>query len=165
MKTFIFSLFLLLICPLSFASHNQINPNNENVECKVVGVSDGDTFTCLTMQKQRLKIRLSSIDAPEKSQAFGQKSKQKLSDLIFGKQVIVSIENQDKYERYIAEVFKPNDNYSINYQMVFHGLAWSYDRYLKDNAYKEAENLAKTNKIGLWSDPNPINPEQYRHLK
>ena len=165
MKKLITIFFLLLISPLSFASHNQINPDNENIECKVVGISDGDTFSCLTAQKRLLKIRLSSIDAPEKSQSFGQKSKQKLSDLIFGKQVIVSIESKDKYERYIAEVFKPHDNYSVNYQMVFQGLAWSYDRYLKDNAYKEAEILAKTNKIGLWSELNPINPEQYRHLK
>jgi endonuclease YncB( thermonuclease family) len=61
---------------------------------KVVGVSDGDTLIMLTPEKQQIKVRLAEIDAPEKSQAYGQRSKQSLSDLAFGKQV--RIEQQDR---------------------------------------------------------------------
>ena len=53
-------------------------------EGRVVGVSDGDTLTVL-MSGRQVKIRLAEIDAPEKSQAFGQRAKQSLSDLVFSK--------------------------------------------------------------------------------
>lgn len=41
---------------------------------RVVGVSDGDTVTVLDEYNKQNKIRLSGIDAPEKAQAYGQKS-------------------------------------------------------------------------------------------
>lgn len=69
-------LLLLFLTPLTFA---------DTINCKVVGVSDGDTITCLTAEKEQIKVRLYQIDAPEKGQDFGNKSKQFLSDLIFNK--------------------------------------------------------------------------------
>jgi len=49
------------------------------VECRVVALSDGDTITILDTAKVQHKIRLAGIDAPEKGQAFGERSKQNLS--------------------------------------------------------------------------------------
>ena len=43
---------------------------------KVVGITDGDTITVLDGQKNQIKVRLANIDAPEKNQAFGARSKQ-----------------------------------------------------------------------------------------
>ena len=57
-------------------------------EARVVGVSDGDTITVLDAQKTQYRIRVAGIDAPEKSQDFGNRSKEYLSDLVFGKTVI-----------------------------------------------------------------------------
>lgn len=54
---------------------------------RVVGISDGDTITVLDSSNTQHKVRLAGIDAPEKGQAFGQRSKEHLSDLVFGKAV------------------------------------------------------------------------------
>jgi hypothetical protein len=57
------------------------------VEGRVVGVSDGDTITVLDSAKTHHKIRFAGIDAPENGQAFGERSKQSLSTLVFQKRV------------------------------------------------------------------------------
>jgi endonuclease YncB( thermonuclease family) len=62
---------------------------------KVIGISDGDTFTLLTADKQQIKIRLAEIDAPESGQPYGNKSKQALSGLIFGKDIRVDVQTTD----------------------------------------------------------------------
>ena len=47
----------------------------------VVAIADGDTLTVLNEDFQQVKIRLAEIDAPEKRQAFGTRSRQSLSEL------------------------------------------------------------------------------------
>src|SRR5687768_6335224 len=71
---------------------------------KVVGIADGDTLTVLTASKQQHRVRLAEIDALEKSQPFGTKSKQPLSDLCFGKEVEIAPRVKDRYQRIIARV-------------------------------------------------------------
>src|SRR5689334_15220288 len=68
---------------------------------KVVGIADGDTLTVLTASKQQHKIRLAEIDAPEKHQPFGTKSKQSLSNLCFGKEAEISPRVKDRYQRIV----------------------------------------------------------------
>ena len=53
----------------------------------MVGVSDGDTITALDDSKIQHEIRFAEIDAPEKRQPYGQRSKQRLSVLLFQKRV------------------------------------------------------------------------------
>ena len=60
-------------------------------DAKVIKVSDGDTITAL-QNKQQVKVRLFGIDAPEKKQPYGKKSKRFLSNLITGK--IAEAKNQ-----------------------------------------------------------------------
>jgi endonuclease YncB( thermonuclease family) len=69
----------------------------------VVGVSDGDTITVLDDAKVQHKIRLAGIDAPEKGQAFGERSKQRLSDLVFQKRVEVRCHKKDRYKREVPD--------------------------------------------------------------
>lgn len=128
---------------------------------KVVGVSDGDTITVLDdMDQGKFRIRLDKIDAPEKKQAFGNKAKQFLSSLIFGKQVSIRFKSIDNYGRVLGVVSL--DGKEINLVMVQNGYAWHYSYYDKTPAYIEAEKQARADKKGLWADPNPINPYQFR---
>lgn len=133
-----------------------------DVNCKVVGVSDGDTFTCLTNDKQQLKIRMNQIDAPEKNQDFGQASKKALSAMIFGKVVGLKTNGTDKYGRTIAEAFYDGKN--INKAMVAGGYAWAYREYMTDNEYASLETTARSNTTGLWSQPNPTYPSDFRRM-
>jgi endonuclease YncB( thermonuclease family) len=70
----------------------------------IVGIFDGDTVTAINEQKQQIKIRLAEIDAPEKSQDFGQQSKQSLSNLCFQKSVVVDDKGQDRYKRTLGRI-------------------------------------------------------------
>ena len=128
---------------------------------KVVGVSDGDTITVSdNLDKGKFRIRLNKIDAPEKKQAFGNKAKQYLSSLIFGKQVSVRFKEIDRYGRISGVIYC--DGAEINLVMVQNGYAWHYSYYDKTPAYIQAEKQARADKKGLWADPNPINPYQFR---
>ena len=69
---------------------------------RVVGISDGDTLTILDSDRRQHKVRLAGIDAPEKSQAFGQASKTSLSEQAFGRDVVVVWDKQDRYGRIIG---------------------------------------------------------------
>jgi endonuclease YncB( thermonuclease family) len=98
------------------------------VSARVVGIIDGDTVKALMADNQLLRIRLSLIDAPEKSQAFGQRSKQHLSELVFGRDVELHTHGLDRYGRTLAVIFV-NDT-DANLEQVRSGMAWVYDRYV-----------------------------------
>lgn len=92
---------------------------------KVIGISDGDTITVWDdMDKGIFKVRLDKIDAPEKKQAFGNKSRQFLSSLIWGKKVSVRFKAVDRYGRIVGVIYL--DGTEINLVMVQNGCAWHY---------------------------------------
>lgn len=129
---------------------------------KVVGVSDGDTITVLDdLDKGRFRIRLAGIDAPEKSQAFGQKAKQYLSGLIFGKAVSVRYTAVDRYGRIVGRVYL--DRADICLAMLSAGYAWHYVHFDKTPEYAAAEKQARAGRLGLWSDSvPPVPPWDFR---
>ncbi|MCG3705618.1 thermonuclease family protein [Aliarcobacter butzleri] len=127
---------------------------------KVVGISDGDTIKILTQDDKLYKIRLNDIDAPEKSQAFGNKSKENLSNYIFERYVTVEYKNIDRYQRILGTVYYQGED--INIQQVKDGFAWVYKQYSNKIEYYKAEVEAKATKRGLWMDNNPIEPWNYR---
>lgn len=135
----------------------------EVIEGRVVGVHDGDTITLLIAGNQQLKIRLAQIDAPELDQAFGQKSKQSLSDLVFNKTIKVEKETIDKYGRTVGTLLV--DGVDANREQVKRGMAWVYKQYLHDQSLLQVEEDAHQAKVGLWSEPNPMPPWEYRHGK
>lgn len=128
----------------------------------VISISDGDTLTVLHDQQQ-VKIRLAEIDAPEKAQAFGARAKQSLSDLCFGKQAEVVPQSSDRYGRTVARV--RCDGIDANAEQVRRGMAWVFDRYVTDRILYALQDEARTARRGLWSDPAPVPPWEWRHMK
>lgn len=134
-----------------------------SISCKVVSISDGDSFTCLTPAKKNIKVRMNQIDAPERQQDFGNAARRKLSEMIYLKNVRLTSYGKDKYKRVLAEVFVNNQN--INQKMVESGYAWAYREYLQSEKYLSLEQQARNNLLGLWSQPNPIYPSDFRKQK
>ena len=136
------------------------------IEGKVVKVSDGDTITVLDKNNKQYKIRFQGIDAPESKQDFGQVSKENLANMIFGKEVKVVWSKMDKYGRTVGKVLL--DGRDINIEQIKAGLAWHYKTYAKEQpaedriTYAAAETEARAARRGLWQDPNPTPPGEWR---
>jgi endonuclease YncB( thermonuclease family) len=136
---------------------------------RVVGVSDGDSVTVLDAKKTPYKIRLAGIDAPERAQAYGQKAKESLSDLVFGKSVDVEWSKQDRYGRIVGMITLAGVD--INLEQIKRGMAWHYKTYQNEQspedrvAYAQSEREARDKRTGLWRDPAPIEPSVFRQKK
>jgi endonuclease YncB( thermonuclease family) len=140
--------------------------NADPIQGRVIGVSDGDTITVLDATNTQQKVRLSGIDAPEKAQPFGNRSKESLSELVFGKNVTVDSEKRDRYGRNVGKVLV--NGVDANLTQIQRGMAWHYKAYEREQppsdrkVYSEAEVDAKTARLGLWSDPAPVPPWIFR---
>ncbi len=145
---------------------------------RVVSVTDGDTIKVLDSTNTRYKVRLTGIDAPERGQPFGSKSKDHLAFMVAGKEVFVESDKNDRYGRVLGKVWvQPSDcptcgkTLDANHAQVLSGMAWWYRYYAKEQPpqdrgrYESAEDEAKARKWGLWADPNPINPYDWRKGK
>ena len=161
-----------LLCWLS------IVPAYADFEGRVVSVADGDTITVLDARKQQHKIRLSGIDAPEKAQPFGDRSKANMLRLVFGKDVFVEERKQDRYGRTVGRVLvRPDEcqtcgkTLDVSMAQLTVGLAWHFKRYEKEQPdlergqYSFAEDEARSKRAGLWRDPNPVAPWDFRSTK
>jgi endonuclease YncB( thermonuclease family) len=133
--------------------------NNEFL--RVIGIKDGDTVVLLTNRKEELTVRLSEIDAPERRQAFGTVSRTYLSDLIFGKEVKLVKTGTDRYGRILGFIYTLNGT-NVNLEMVRKGMAWQYEKYSNSPTLRRAQMDAKAQKLGLWRDPYPSPPWEFR---
>jgi len=141
----------------------------DTITGRVVGISDGDTITILDSAKTRHIVRLAGIDAPESKQAFGQASKKHLSGLVFDRDVTLDCGKIDKYRREVCVVFV--DGQDANLAQVKAGMSWWYRKYKKEQTvqqrtdYETAEAVAKTDRVGLWQDTDPVPPWDWRTAK
>lgn len=137
---------------------------NQTFIAKVIRIMDGDTMEAL-YKNSPIKIRLAHIDCPEKrsSQPFNNQAKKALSDLCFGQQVTICSQKYDRYGRLIAIVINIKKQI-VNQEMIKQGMAWHFKRYSKDPLYAKLEHEARENKIGLWHDPNPVPPWNWRKV-
>ena len=131
----------------------------EKFSVKVIGILDGDTIDVL-LNRRQYRIRLAGIDAPEKSQAFGNKAKKHLGELVFGKWVTGVTESTDRYGRSVCLVFV--NGVRVDHDMLENGLAWHYLKYSDDPLRAAFEAEAKAFKRNIWSESGPIPPWDWR---
>lgn len=141
------------------------NGSEKKIICKCIGISDGDTITVLTRKKKQYKVRLAHIDCPEKGQPFGKAAKQFTSDFCFGKMVTVVYKGKkDRNGRIIGDVLDENGN-NLNQSLVKSGLAWHFKKYSDEPIYTGLEETARTARLGLWQESNPVAPWEWRKNK
>ena len=127
---------------------------------RVVGVHDGDTVTCLDESNQQQKVRLAEIDAPEIGQDYGKVSREVLAEMVFGKTVEVTEDGKDRYGRWIGHL--TSNGVDVNRQMIATGNAWHYGDYSRDTSLAALQSQAQSQRLGLWAQPNPVAPWDYR---
>ena len=150
---------LALICGVAQAAERA----TQTMTGTVIGITDGDTLTLLDEQNAEYKIRLDGIDAPEKNQPFGTKSKESLSELVMGQAVAVEWKSKDRYGRIIGVVLLNGD--SVNQQQVDRGWAWHFVKYSDSEKLATAERSAREARLGLWVEESPVPPWEFRALK
>jgi len=143
---------------------------------RVVGIADGDTITVLDASKTQRRIRLAGIDAPERGQPGGQRSKESLSGLVYDQPVRVESSKRDRYDRIVGKVWvaspdspcrgKPDCPMTLDAGLaqIKMGRAWWFRKYADEQSpedrarYEFAEQEARAKKAGLWRDGTAVPP-------
>lgn len=146
------------------------NPNYKDdrnrIAGRVVHISDGDTFILEDESRKRTTVRIHAIDAPELSQAYGRESREQLRALIANQQVEVRENNRDQFKRIVGAVFFNGRDMGL--EMVRGGYVWHFKQYQKQQSvedrklYSDAEQTARNGRLGLWSENDPVQPQNYR---
>jgi endonuclease YncB( thermonuclease family) len=149
---------LLLLLPLASWS--------AELEGRVVRIVDGDTLVLLDASNTQHKVRLAGIDCPERGQPWGTRAKQALADYVFDRQVTVAWSKLDRYKRVVGKVLDGERH--VNLALVRDGLCWWYRKYANEQTpvdrklYEAAETQARDQRRGLWGDPDPVAPWEWR---
>ena len=136
---------------------------------RIVSIADGDTVTLLDANLRQHKIRLSGIDAPEKRQPFGNRSRLHLGTLVFGRQVTADCPKTDRYNRAVCRL--EVDGVDANLAQIEAGMAWHYKAYSREQSpadrwrYAKAEDRAREARHGLWADRAPVAPWDFRKAR
>lgn len=132
---------------------------NPTISGRVVAVHDGDTITVRTATST-LRVRLADIDCPEIGQPFSARAKEFTSRLVFDHVVSIETRGLDQYNRKIGRVLVNGTD--VSEELVRNGLAWHYARGVGDPRLADAERVARSSRVGLWSDPAPVPPWEWR---
>lgn len=131
----------------------------------VVRVADGDTVT-ITVGQRTHKVRIDGIDAPERSQAFGEQARVSLADMTEGQTVQAFCSKIDRFGRDVCKVKRGDTD--VGLEQIRRGLAWHFKRYADEQsssdraAYASAEDDARRGQRGLWAEPTPQAPWDWR---
>lgn len=128
-------------------------------EVTIIGVIDGDTVSA-QLDGQRVRLRLARIDAPERRQPWGRRSEQSLRELVWKKRVQIAWSERDRYGRPLVEIRL--DGKDVAREQLRRGMAWVYRPGDGDTELLALEREARAARRGLWADPSPIAPWDWR---
>jgi endonuclease YncB( thermonuclease family) len=160
MMRVLFALLITLASPLAAFSAERHGT--------VVGISDGDTLTLVDANKTQHRIRLDGIDAPERTQPYGQRARQSLAALAHGRSASADCPKVDRYGRAVGRVIV--DGVDLGLEQIRRGYAWHYVKYAHEQRavdrerYARAESDARLTHSGLWSFSDPVAPWDYRRV-
>lgn len=143
--------------------------NTQLAKSKIDHISDGDSFSVRTPDGQIYKVRLRGVDAPEKSQAYGEKCKQSLIDLTGRSTIVVTAHKSDRYGRLVVSAKAGGKDLAM--EQIRKGCGWFYVAYANElspaerEAYAALEQQARRNDTGLWREAKPQAPWDYRKQK
>ncbi|MDH4602488.1 MULTISPECIES: thermonuclease family protein [Pseudomonas syringae group] len=171
MSTFKLRHQMFALCLAAFSACTVSAAEQMNVQLE--GIADGDTiYVRQADARATLRVRLAMIDAPEKKQLYGMEAKATLTQLLRGAgELHLDVHGEDRYGRLIA-IVKDDRGRNINAEMVSQGGAWVYEQFAAQPEYSnlypqmvEAERNARDHGFGLWADPLPEAPWDFRHGK
>lgn len=118
-------------------------------DLRVIRVIDGDTIVVSDNER----IRLLGINAPEKGESYSEEATEMLQDLVDEKEIRLERDrtDKDKYGRLLRYVYV--DDVFVNLQLLRNGYAVLDVEYplIYEKEFEDAEEFAKSNKLGLWS--------------
>lgn len=145
----------------SFDASALSKPVHSHFSARVVAVLDGDTIE-VVREGAVLRLRLRGVDAPEVAQAYGVAARRFTAALVSGRDVRVEIVDTDRYGRAVADVWTAGRAKSVSHALVAEGMAWWFRRYSVDRELERLENIARSDRRGLWADPDPEAPWEFR---
>ena len=166
---------IVLVFVLLFSITANAFAMKATLQGKIMQVKDGDTVVVSPEEGgQFFTCRLYGIDTPEIThtrfgkvgQPYAQEATKALKGLILGQIVEVKTTGDITHDREVCLIKRKGKD--INLEMVKQGYAWAYVKHLKrpyTSEYVEAENDARTKRLGLWKDNNPMPPWEFRKMQ
>lgn len=156
-------LLVIAACLLSFAA----TADEQDFSGTVGRIFDGDSFLVRPAAGLDVDVRLQDIDAPEKSQPYGNVARAALVELIADRKVFVDVIETDRFGRKVVRVYREPDRLDVAKAMVRDGHVWVYRRTIHDRSFIELEEAARASRRGLWALPaeDRLPPWQYRYLQ
>ena len=141
------------------------------VRIQVTRFIDGDSFVATSRDGQSVPVRISGIDTPEKDQPGSRAASNALRRMVTDRWLVLRVVKRDRYGRLVGRLMDNNredNNRDVGLMLVRKGLAWHFKRYEHEQApavrrqYRQAQRDARDNGLGLWSDPTPTPPWEWR---
>lgn len=135
------------------------------VDAKVLAVEDGDRIKIAADDGSVYSLTLLGVDAPDEKQNYYKKAKKRLAELIDGKNVTAIMHKTARDESIAVIYFGGQD---VGLRLIQDGLAWYFTGHGREQAanerekYSQAEAAARTTRLGLWEDKNPVAPWTFR---
>jgi endonuclease YncB( thermonuclease family) len=152
---FFFLGFCVLTCGICQAETPLFN-------AKVVRVVDGDTLE-IQWQGTCRHVRIWGVDTPESGQPYASRARKFTQSLLAGREVQIRPVDFDVYGRLVAMIMVDEKN--ISEELVRSGFAWVHFYFCNEpicDTWRGLQASAMSRKIGLWRDPYPVAPWQWK---